>query len=455
MQPPSLTFQRQLRKASSAIISFTPASDPSRRQVIHPRAYVILLTDLFLLCEWSLPNEISSPNQDLSLLYPPLAGKHLRVSESANRAELEVSIMGKENLTIRFSGGEGEAREWKVAMEEAARFGQNRKLMPFVMCHEDQKLTGRPQTHFHYELIRILQHNLNLLSPPYRLLTTLSLEFSAHRTKLFLLSKVNILPSHKTITLPPNPLHRIRIILVKILSTHSVLPLLLSNSSRVTKTILERMVNLLQFLVLIETLVSLEINPRMAMFLLPLLPASPATLVLEERLLSDPTSTPLLPFLTLRINNNHLINKTVVNLHIRSILNLAISVHLVHEEEEVVTTILDRPLEHRKTRSDQVRTAPIDLLVTRNLLLLYRKNEVTTDSTSVVEEVRSILRACERILEIPVQFQAIATIFHRTTRSIVRNRRKLYASNLLNITECPHKQCRTNDQPRTPLSPRV
>lgn len=130
MQPPSLTFHRQLRKASSAVISFIPASDPSRRQVIHPRAYVILLTDLFLLCEWSLPNEMSSPNQDLSLLYPPLAGKHLRVSESANRADLEVSIMGKESLTIRFSGGEGEARDWKVAMEEAARFGQNRESIP-------------------------------------------------------------------------------------------------------------------------------------------------------------------------------------------------------------------------------------------------------------------------------------------------------------------------------------
>ncbi|GAA5947946.1 hypothetical protein JCM3765_007040 [Sporobolomyces pararoseus] len=125
MQPPSLTFQRQLRRACSAVVSFTPASDPAQQRVIHPRAYIILLTDLFLLCEWALPNETPSPNQDLTLLYPPLAGKHLRVSEKSDSSELEVSIMGKERLTIRYGGGESEARDWKLAMEEAARFGAN------------------------------------------------------------------------------------------------------------------------------------------------------------------------------------------------------------------------------------------------------------------------------------------------------------------------------------------
>jgi len=125
MQPPSLTFQRQLRRACSAVVSFTPASDPSHQLVIHPRAYIILLTDLFLLCEWALPNETSSPNQDLTLLYPPLAGKHLRVSETGNPSELEVSIMGKEKLAIKFGGGDLEARDWKMAMEEAAKFGAN------------------------------------------------------------------------------------------------------------------------------------------------------------------------------------------------------------------------------------------------------------------------------------------------------------------------------------------
>ncbi|GAA5925642.1 uncharacterized protein JCM15063_005079 [Sporobolomyces koalae] len=125
MQPATLSFQRQLRKASSAIVTFVPASDPSRTTVIHPRAYVVLLTDLFLLCEWTLPEESPSQQQDLTLLYPPLAGKHLRVSEPTPRGELEVSIMGKERLTIKFGGGELEARDWQVAMEEAARFGAN------------------------------------------------------------------------------------------------------------------------------------------------------------------------------------------------------------------------------------------------------------------------------------------------------------------------------------------
>ncbi|GAA6060094.1 hypothetical protein JCM10212_003502 [Sporobolomyces blumeae] len=123
MQPPSLTFTRRLRKAASVTIAFTPASDPSRRQVVHSNAYVILLTDLFLVCEWNPTGETSTAGQDLNLLYPPLAGKHLRASGPSNGNELDVSIMGKENLTIRFAGGEAEAREWKAALEDAARFG--------------------------------------------------------------------------------------------------------------------------------------------------------------------------------------------------------------------------------------------------------------------------------------------------------------------------------------------
>jgi hypothetical protein len=56
----------------------------------------------------------------------------LRVSETGNPSELEVSIMGKEKLTIKFGGGDFEARDWKMAMEEAAKFGANCEFsLPF------------------------------------------------------------------------------------------------------------------------------------------------------------------------------------------------------------------------------------------------------------------------------------------------------------------------------------
>ncbi|GAA5948659.1 hypothetical protein JCM21900_005204 [Sporobolomyces salmonicolor] len=129
MQPPTLPFTRQLRKASSVTVSFIPTCDLSQRTVIHQRAYIILLTDLFLICEWMAPNEAGAvAGQDLWLLYPPLAGKHLRVAEGQARGEIEIGIMGKERLTIRMNGGEEEAREWKATIEEAIQFGAKHAL---------------------------------------------------------------------------------------------------------------------------------------------------------------------------------------------------------------------------------------------------------------------------------------------------------------------------------------
>ncbi|GAA5894598.1 hypothetical protein JCM5296_002899 [Sporobolomyces johnsonii] len=129
MQPPTLPFTRQLRKASSVTVSFIPTSDPSQRTVVHQRAYIILLTDLFLICEWMAPNEAGAvAGQDLWLVYPPLAGKHLRVAEGQARGEIEIGIMGKERLTIRMNGGEEEARDWRATIEEAIQFGAKHAL---------------------------------------------------------------------------------------------------------------------------------------------------------------------------------------------------------------------------------------------------------------------------------------------------------------------------------------
>jgi len=136
MQPPSLTFQRQLRKAGPVSLSFVPSSDPSGRDVRIARAHLVLLTDLFLVCAPVEPADehAASPGADFWLLYPPLAGKHLRVRDGGAGAqqapgEFEVAIMGKERLTFRAldaqgaQGDEQQAREWRAALDEAIRFG--------------------------------------------------------------------------------------------------------------------------------------------------------------------------------------------------------------------------------------------------------------------------------------------------------------------------------------------
>ena len=52
-------------------------------EVGQERGHILLLTDLMLVCEKMSPKEqeIAGPNgPDMWLLYPPLAGKHLRVA---------------------------------------------------------------------------------------------------------------------------------------------------------------------------------------------------------------------------------------------------------------------------------------------------------------------------------------------------------------------------------------
>ncbi|TNY23593.1 hypothetical protein DMC30DRAFT_347200, partial [Rhodotorula diobovata] len=133
MQPPSLAFKRQLRKTGPVALSFVPSSDPSGRQVRIPRAHLVLLTDLFLVCAPVEPADehAASPGADYWLLYPPLAGKHLRVRDADSQGEFEVAIMGKERLTFRAVGDAGaglgagaeeqQAREWRAALDEATR----------------------------------------------------------------------------------------------------------------------------------------------------------------------------------------------------------------------------------------------------------------------------------------------------------------------------------------------
>ena len=123
MAPPNLPFARQIRRAADVSISFTPLSDPSQQLITIPNAYILLLTDLFLVCEHMTPEERAhSGDADMWLLYPPLAGKHLRVVDGQVAGELEVTIMRKEKLYIRTEDA-ATAREWRMAFDEAVEFG--------------------------------------------------------------------------------------------------------------------------------------------------------------------------------------------------------------------------------------------------------------------------------------------------------------------------------------------
>ena len=79
--PPNLHYTRELRCSTPVVITFTPRS--TGVQVVQERGHIFLLTDLMLVCEKLSPKEleVAGPNgPDMWLLYPPLAGKHLRVA---------------------------------------------------------------------------------------------------------------------------------------------------------------------------------------------------------------------------------------------------------------------------------------------------------------------------------------------------------------------------------------
>ncbi|KAF8527975.1 hypothetical protein BU17DRAFT_38575 [Hysterangium stoloniferum] len=112
MNPSSLTFTRTLRLSHDVEITFTPRSAPDSPQ-LHPLGHIFLLTDLFLVCERMTADEKQAANSgadsqdyDMWLLYPPLAGKHLRVLEHPDKGEacsdnaLQVLILKKETLVL-------------------------------------------------------------------------------------------------------------------------------------------------------------------------------------------------------------------------------------------------------------------------------------------------------------------------------------------------------------------
>lgn len=83
MAPPTLTFLREMRFSADVVIRLVPRA--TGEEVVHRRGHVFILSDLFLVCERMTQEETADASgdaPDMWLLYPPLAGKVLRVSES-------------------------------------------------------------------------------------------------------------------------------------------------------------------------------------------------------------------------------------------------------------------------------------------------------------------------------------------------------------------------------------
>lgn len=70
-------------------IHFTPLA--TGQEIVFRRAHIFLLTDLFLVCERMSPSQLAerggNSKADMWLLYPPLAGKHLRVTDLGGQGE--------------------------------------------------------------------------------------------------------------------------------------------------------------------------------------------------------------------------------------------------------------------------------------------------------------------------------------------------------------------------------
>jgi hypothetical protein len=98
MNPPSLPYHRALRSSFDVTVQFTPSS--TGQTVVHRRAHIFILSDLFLVAEWmdasdkaakavqvakEQPERVGQggPMPEMWLCYPPLAGKHLMVAEGS------------------------------------------------------------------------------------------------------------------------------------------------------------------------------------------------------------------------------------------------------------------------------------------------------------------------------------------------------------------------------------
>lgn len=114
MNPANLAYTRGLRSSHDGMVYFTPTCNG--QPVVHRRAHIIVLTDLFLITDRMEASEKANKAQEVAraqpsrvgeggpmpemwLAYPPLAGKHLQVMEG-EQSEFDVELQGSNNVLL-------------------------------------------------------------------------------------------------------------------------------------------------------------------------------------------------------------------------------------------------------------------------------------------------------------------------------------------------------------------
>ncbi|KAI0051674.1 hypothetical protein FA95DRAFT_1586995 [Auriscalpium vulgare] len=103
INPANLPYVREVRMGVDVSIRLVPRSTGA--SVHHPQGRIFILSDLFLVAERMTPAQkiSNSTEADMWLLYPPLAGKHLKLSTAEGPDNtLHVNVMRKEKLTLEF-----------------------------------------------------------------------------------------------------------------------------------------------------------------------------------------------------------------------------------------------------------------------------------------------------------------------------------------------------------------
>ncbi|KAK0524606.1 hypothetical protein OC834_005466 [Tilletia horrida] len=126
MNPPELPFRRELRRSADVVIYFTPTA--TGQEIVTRRAHIVLLTDLFLMCERMGASERSqsaTPDKDMRLMYPPLGGKHVRVTDLGGMGNsISLLIAKKETLTVMLESREAKDA-WIADFERSKDFAAN------------------------------------------------------------------------------------------------------------------------------------------------------------------------------------------------------------------------------------------------------------------------------------------------------------------------------------------
>ncbi|KAL0072059.1 hypothetical protein AAF712_000982 [Marasmius tenuissimus] len=102
MAPPGLTFTRECKCSMDVNIRLIPRA--TGVEMVHQRGHIFLLSDLFLVCERMTSQERAehgANGADMWLMFPPLSGKVLRLSDVPGQDNaLQVHIMRKETITL-------------------------------------------------------------------------------------------------------------------------------------------------------------------------------------------------------------------------------------------------------------------------------------------------------------------------------------------------------------------